>query len=685
MLEIRQLCIQYGKRQILKQADLWADIGLTCIIGESGSGKSSILNALMDHVDHQCETYRVNGVDLMALSDEERKTLIRNQFAYLSQTENFVSDMSCYDNMRLYANMAGIELSASDIQRYLEMVHLDIGPKSFPDQLSGGEKQRLALAQALAKGTEVILCDEMTASLDPKLKQEIYGLLEEVAEKYAKIILVTTHDEDIYEQVRHLYRIEDGRLISVKEPERQEHEQAKKELKFSRLNGKYLWKYVSQKVDRQFSMFLLYSIMSAIVVAISAFLIFYRTQYLSLQNEIMGLLSQGEISVINQTVPIMGGESFSYSEQNAAFEDGMLDALKEIDHVEAVYPYYWASFIENPLEYDVDFENHIDITFADGSEAKNEITMDGGVSTGYFIPYYPSQQFDSKQHVVSTEAAEDGAYLSRSLFYNLGYTDADMEKFKGSTLKTTVYLPVGVYLSEATVTSAIDNVETQVTMHNPIYVGVDLEIPIAGFIENWYIEDIGGGNIYLPIEKMEEMRSSVAQTPMDMAWGCNAYRVYVDDTAYLEEVTQEIHALSSQITTGSSYMDTEARAAQQNYIVRMTLIALIAVIATGLILSYVYGIFYYQKNKRDVKYFQNNGMKKEEWRGLIGRDVVIQSLIVLILAVPILIIIFYCTWDMNLYAPIGWLSLESLGIAGCVLILTIIQTVLSRFYYYRKV
>ena len=55
MLEIRQLCIQYGKRQILKQADLWADIGLTCIIGESGSGKSSILNALMDHIDHQCE------------------------------------------------------------------------------------------------------------------------------------------------------------------------------------------------------------------------------------------------------------------------------------------------------------------------------------------------------------------------------------------------------------------------------------------------------------------------------------------------------------------------------------------------------------------------------------------------------------------------------------------------------
>ena len=118
-------------------------------------------------------------------------------------------------------------------------------------------------------------------------------------------------------------------------------------------------------------------------------------------------------------------------------------------------------------------------------------------------------------------------------------------------------------------------------MHNPIYVGVDLEIPIAGFIENWYIEDIGGGNIYLPIEKMEEMRSSVGQTPMDMAWGCNAYRVYVDDTAYLEEVTQEIRTLSSQITTGSSYMDTEARAAQQNYIVRMTLIALIAVIVTG--------------------------------------------------------------------------------------------------------
>ena len=102
MLEIRQLCIQYGKRQILKQADLWADIGLTCIIGESGSGKSSILNALMDHIDHQCETYRVNGC-LLYTSRIKSRLISSKRFRFLKPLKKEKRFIVSPDDFRVYA------------------------------------------------------------------------------------------------------------------------------------------------------------------------------------------------------------------------------------------------------------------------------------------------------------------------------------------------------------------------------------------------------------------------------------------------------------------------------------------------------------------------------------------------------------------------------------------------------
>lgn len=685
MLQVKKLCICYGKQVVLNDGDFWADIGLTCIIGESGSGKSSILNALMNHVEYQCEAYWVNGHDLNALSNQKRNELIRNRFAYLSQTDNFVSDMSCYDNIRFYANMAGIELSDADIQHYLEMVNLKIESEIYPDQLSGGEKQRLALAQALAKKTEVILCDEMTASLDSELKQEIYELLEEVAVKYEKIIVVTTHDEEIYERADHLYCIEDQQLISVKKPVQQGHKIRETRVQSCDINRKYFKKYIWSKCNRQVFMFALYSLMSAIVVVVCSSLAYYRISYLNNQHRVLNMISQIEINVTNQTLPNMPNYAYHFESSNAPFNDNLdiETRLASIAHVEKVYPYYTAALSADYSENYQGFVNNVYLTLSDGTRLSHEINETS--SSELVTPYYPEQFFERKQCVSDKDESMTGAYLNRTALYSFGLDEQDIVLLKDATINTIIYVPVSIQVIEGQVgfPSVSDEVITT-ELYNPIGVGIELSIPVAGVLDSWYTEDFGGFNLYIPYELMAHLREEASlESDNEFEWSPNTYRLYLDDSQYLEDVSQEISDISDNISIGSSYMNLQALQDQRHYINTLSLIALFSVFVAGIILSYLYGIFYYQRNSKDVIYFKRNGITNHEFKQLLFLDVMLQSSTVIAISVPLLFFAYYLSMRLSIYIPFEWRSFVFIFIG--IVVFSYFQTIVSRLYYFRKI
>lgn len=693
MLKIENFNIAYTSQSVLIDSDFIADIGLTCIIGRSGVGKSSILNALTDQIAYSCDLYRYNDIELKNLSLVERKALIRHKFAYFTQTDNFISDMTCFDNMRFYANMAGISLSNRDILKYLDMVHLDIDKKKYPDNLSGGEKQRLALAQALAKQTEVILCDEFTASLDPILKHEMIDLLLEIAHSYHKIVIVTSHDQEVYQKADVLYEIQDQKLVKVKDNLSAQSIQKASQTPLattSTIKGKYLRKYISEKIDRQFAMFLLYSLVSSIVVAISAFLIFYRTQFISMQEIILNRLTQSELSVVNQTMPIFDKTaSYEYDWNNKPFGSTVFSQIQNIKHIESIYPFYSVSFVDDISSTDENYTNKIEVTLKDQSKATVEMNNCEMGLMYYALPYYQEQNFDQVQYAFDDTDNNQGAYLTTNLLNQLGFTYDNYQLLEGSTLRTTLYLPV-LYEEQESIAGFADDPDhvIPITLYKPIYKPIDIEIPISGVQFEWYNPE-APVDLYLPIEFLEGLRYEVSQDVKlqgnQKVWGPNTYKVFVDDTANLENVNLQIKALDTTIATGNQYLTNTNRYEQTNYIKTTTLAILSIILISGLILSYAYGIYYYQKNVHDVMYFKKNGLKLKEYQHLLSLDILVQAFIVLLLSTPMIIAIFYFTRSMALYAKFPFISKETLGIAICLIVLAFIQTIVSRLHYYLKV
>ncbi|MBO9596977.1 MAG: ABC transporter ATP-binding protein [Cohnella sp.] len=191
------------------------------VVGPSGSGKStflSIAGALLKPSEGEVD---LNGHLLSKLSDKELSNVRLKEIGFIMQSSNLVPYLNVLDQLLLVKKMSG-KVSAEDqtfAVKLLEELGLGSKLKSFPEKLSGGEKQRTAIARALINDPNVILADEPTASLDTKRAHEVVGLIAHEVKSRQKAAIMVTHDERMLEYCDKVYRMEDGRL-SLAEPAR---------------------------------------------------------------------------------------------------------------------------------------------------------------------------------------------------------------------------------------------------------------------------------------------------------------------------------------------------------------------------------------------------------------------------------------------------------------------------------
>jgi putative ABC transport system ATP-binding protein len=180
--------------------------------GRSGSGKSTLFHVLGLLEQASEGSVSVDGVDTSSLGDRERARIRREHVGIVFQEFHLVPDLTAYENARLPQEHAG-NVDEDWLDTLFDELDIDSLRDQYPRSLSGGEKQRIAIARALANRPNVVLADEPTGQLDPVTASRVLDLLFEVCEVTNSALLVISHDPVLRDRFDTHYFLENGRLL----------------------------------------------------------------------------------------------------------------------------------------------------------------------------------------------------------------------------------------------------------------------------------------------------------------------------------------------------------------------------------------------------------------------------------------------------------------------------------------
>jgi putative ABC transport system ATP-binding protein len=188
---------------------------LTLLMGPSGSGKTTLLSILGCILSPNSGTLTIARHTATGMSAEQLADLRRQHVGFVFQSYNLVPTLTATENIMLALDLRGAPPSEAPAlaARALQQVGLSHRANATPSKLSGGEKQRVSIARALAGSPSVILADEPTAALDSENGKGVMALLSQVAKDASRAVLVVTHDHRTLSYADRLIRIEDGRIV----------------------------------------------------------------------------------------------------------------------------------------------------------------------------------------------------------------------------------------------------------------------------------------------------------------------------------------------------------------------------------------------------------------------------------------------------------------------------------------
>lgn len=183
------------------------------IIGASGSGKSTMLHIIGGIDKPSSGKIIVNGQDISNLSDEELAVYRRRIASLVFQFYNLIPILNVKENISLPIRLDNKKVDDEKLEELIKILGLTDNQNKLPNQLSGGEQQRVAIGRALMCETKIILADEPTGNLDSKNSIEIVKLLKEYNEKYNQTIILVTHDIDVAKQADRIITLQDGKIV----------------------------------------------------------------------------------------------------------------------------------------------------------------------------------------------------------------------------------------------------------------------------------------------------------------------------------------------------------------------------------------------------------------------------------------------------------------------------------------
>ena len=219
ILRVENLCKNYGKGDTLVKAvdnvSFSVERGeFVAIIGSSGSGKSTLLH-ILGGVDHPTSgKVFVDNQDVYELNETNLAIFRRRQVGLIYQFYNLIPILNVKENITLPILLDGKKPDYKYLDELIEILGLAKRVNHLPNQLSGGEQQRVSIGRALMNRPSILLADEPTGNLDSKNGQEIMELLKLSNKKYKQTIIMITHDHNLALNADRIITIKDGKIIS---------------------------------------------------------------------------------------------------------------------------------------------------------------------------------------------------------------------------------------------------------------------------------------------------------------------------------------------------------------------------------------------------------------------------------------------------------------------------------------
>ena len=217
MIEVRNIRKSFGSLEVLKGIDLQIQRGeVVSIVGPSGAGKTTLLQIMgtLDRADSG--SVIIDGSDVMKLSDAKRSTFRGKHLGFVFQFHQLLAEFTALENVMMPALICGTswQQARRRAEELLAFMGLSQRASHKPSELSGGEKQRVAVCRALVNKPDVVFADEPSGSLDSQNKQELHRLFFDLRDQMGQTFVIVTHDEQLADLADRKICMQDGKIIA---------------------------------------------------------------------------------------------------------------------------------------------------------------------------------------------------------------------------------------------------------------------------------------------------------------------------------------------------------------------------------------------------------------------------------------------------------------------------------------
>src|SRR4030042_2562319 len=214
MIEARNICKSFGNLEVLKGIEVTIEKGeIVAIIGPRGAGKTTLLQIIGTLLKPSSGSVNINGITADGLKDKQLARFRNKHMGFVFQFHHLLPEFTALENVCIPALIAGNSKSEAEKKAFeiLKFLKIDNRFDHKPNELSGGEQQRIAVARALINNPSVVLADEPSGNLDTIHKTELHELFFKLREKYNQTFVIVTHDKELAGMSDRMLSMKDGK------------------------------------------------------------------------------------------------------------------------------------------------------------------------------------------------------------------------------------------------------------------------------------------------------------------------------------------------------------------------------------------------------------------------------------------------------------------------------------------